>query len=117
MKLLPGKIPKAAGRLARTPLFALLSAFLFLGAVLWPGPSTAQTAEMPRDQLVKLLDSRYAEVPVAIGIAQNGGLIEVFTSPGGATWTIILTMPNGHSRVIGWGENWTTIPAARDEIS
>ena len=117
MRLLPEGIPKVVRRFARIPLLALLSAFLVVGAVLWPGPSLAQPDDVPRDQLVKLLDSRYAEAPVAVGITQNGGLIEVFTSRDGATWTIILTTPNGRSRVIGWGESWTTIPAVWDRTS
>jgi hypothetical protein len=42
----------------------------------------------------------YAEAPIALGKASNGGLIEVFTSNSGATFTIIITMPDGSRRIL-----------------
>ncbi|MHA1566342.1 MAG: hypothetical protein ACTSX7_13600 [Alphaproteobacteria bacterium] len=74
-------------------------------------PAGAQTLDrsVSRADVVKLLGDRYAEVPVSMGLAQNGGVVEVFTTRDGATWTIVLTMPNGRSRVIGSGESWTSV--------
>ena len=34
----------------------------------------------------------------------------MFTSDGGATWTIILTRPGGTSCLVAAGEAWMTLP-------
>ncbi len=93
----------------------LLAMLMLASAVMFAGPVQAQTETLtsnsgvPRADVVKLLGERYAEVPVSMGLAQNGGIVEIFTTADGATWTIVLTMPNGKSRVIGSGESWTRV--------
>ncbi len=90
----------------------LLSAVAFA-----PRPAAAQQAEMPRPQLLKVLGDRYAETPVSLGLASNGGVIEIFATADGSTWTILLTMPNGLSRVVISGERWTPVPHLAGEVS
>ena len=80
-------------------------------------PAAAQQAGRPRAEVVKVLGDRYAEESVGLGIAQNGGVIELFTSKDGATWTIVLTMPNGLSRVIAIGESWMQITPLEGQLS
>ena len=63
-----------------------------------------------RDFVIEHLTKRYQEVPTAIGVTNTGGLIEVLTSAGGDTWTIILSMPDGQSCLISSGEGWRTLP-------
>ncbi len=58
-----------------------------------------------RDGLLTQLESKYGEVPVAIGVA-DGALIELLTDKDGMTWTIILTSPQGLSCLIASGEGW-----------
>ena len=85
-------------------------AFLLLaGAALMVRPATAQTALAPRAEVVKLLGDKYAEKPMALGLTETGGVIEVFASRDGATWTLVLTTPHGLSRLIASGEAWTPI--------
>ena len=36
-------------------------------------------------------------------------MIEVFATRDGTTWTMVLTTPNGLSRLIASGESWTLI--------
>jgi hypothetical protein len=60
----------------------------------------------PREKLLKQLSSRYKEVPVALGLASNGSLIEVLTSDKGSTWTIMVTQSNGASCLVAAGEGW-----------
>ena len=43
---------------------------------------------------------------VALGLASNGGIVEVLTSDEGGTLTIIITMPNGVSCMVAAGEYW-----------
>ena len=45
-----------------------------------------------------------------MGLSNNGGVVEILTSPEGDTWTIIITMPNGLSFLIAAGENWEKMP-------
>lgn len=67
---------------------------------------------MDRAKVVKALAARYGEAPRALGLASDGSVVEVFRSKDGATWTIIVTSPNGYSRVVASGEAWTPVPLA-----
>ena len=73
-------------------------------------PAMAETACNERATLIEQLDSRYAEAPVAMGLASNGSLIEILTSGSGTTWTILMTMPDGTACLIAAGQEWETIP-------
>src|SRR3546814_11742324 len=54
----------------------------------------------------QLLLQKYNESPVGLGITSQGGLVEVPTASDGATWSIIVTMPDGLSCLIAAGEGW-----------
>lgn len=58
--------------------------------------------------VLKHLGDRYDEATVAAGIADNGMLLEVLSSPKGETWTIIVTRPNGPSCLFAAGNSWNT---------
>ena len=74
---------------------------------------TAAAQEQPkcaaRDNVLRNLARKYHEVPVAIGVTNKGGLIEVLTTPDGSTWTIIVSTPQGISCLIAVGEDWRTM--------
>ena len=63
----------------------------------------------PRNEILGHLADKYSEAPVAIGLAKNGGVIEVLTSKSGKTWTIIVTMPNGVTCMLAAGEGWESL--------
>ena len=52
------------------------------------------------------LGSWYSEALVAIGLADTAGVVEVFSTGDGSTWTMVLTMPDGMSCVMATGEGW-----------
>jgi hypothetical protein len=81
-----------------------------LVAALISTSASAQMACTNRANVVDKLAERYAEKPVALGIANNGGVVEVLSEKTGASWTIIITMPNGTACMIAAGENWEAIP-------
>jgi hypothetical protein len=90
----------------------------FLALTLIALPATAFAAQMPcseRSEVLSQLGNKYKEAPSAVGIANNGGLIEVLTSKDGSTWTIILSMPNGKSCLLAAGEEWQAIERAAVE--
>ncbi len=61
---------------------------------------------MTHAEMMKQLDGRFSESQVAIGLASNGQLIEVFSTGDGSTWTIVITKPDGMSCVLTTGEAW-----------
>ena len=88
--------------------------FVFLSALALATPVLAQTSQQracsTRVDLLKRLGQVYSEVPVALGIATNGGMLEVLSTKHGSTWTIIITMPDGNSCMFASGESWQALP-------
>ena len=113
MKPLESFLERPGRALARLIAVIAIANLLLMGAALISRPASAQTsaAGLPRPKLVELLGDGYAEVPVAFGLAGNGGLIEVFASAEGATWTMMLSMPNGLSYIVTSGADWTPVTA------
>ena len=81
---------------------AVLLAVLALAAQ----QARAESVVMPRADMAKQLADRYGEAPVAMALANNGTMIEVFAADDGITWTIVVTMPNRMSRIFATGRNW-----------
>ena len=110
-------IDKPGGAVARLVLSMAVAVLLLAAAALMAQPAAAQQAGVPRAAVVKALGEGYAKVTVGLGIARNGGVIELFTSKDGATWTLVLTMPNGLSRVIASGESWMQFTPLEGRLS
>ncbi|MGE3933877.1 MAG: hypothetical protein AB7F67_11505 [Rhodospirillaceae bacterium] len=91
-------------RLVVVPLFAAGGLAASVSA------AAAQMACTSRTEAAKLLDAHYSEAPVAMGLASNGGVIEVFASKTGRSFTILITMPDGRSCVLAAGEGWDNVP-------
>ena len=71
-------------------------------------PAAAQAADgwMPRDRAVEQLENTNGEARTGIGLAAGGrAVVELFVAPSG-DWSLLVTRPNGLSRVIGAGEAW-----------
>ena len=86
--------------------FSLLFASTVMA--LWSAPVQAQQQQPPcadRSDFLNHLSANYKEAPVAMGLTDRGGLLEVVASKGGS-WTIIVTMPNGMSCGVASGMNW-----------
>jgi len=96
------------------PFFALWLVF----------PASLGIAENPNDSncgqratVLNYLSAKYSEKPIAMGIAANGGLIEVLTSKDGTTFTIIVTMPEGDTCMVAAGQGWENLTdAVRPQI-
>lgn len=93
----------------RIAVMALALGLVIAGAFL-AFPSHAQEAWLERSEIMSSLSKSYTEAPIGLGLAANGAVIELFTTPDGATWTLIMTLPNGLSQILGSGEAWITIP-------
>jgi hypothetical protein len=84
-------------------LFALLLTAFLSGTV--SSPALAQALCGDRSEILESLDAQYGETPQAIGLSQDGGLLEVLVSPAGG-WTILVTYPKRPTCVVATGRNW-----------
>jgi hypothetical protein len=90
-------------------LVACLTAVL-LASTSVPAAAQSSPSCVKRPDLMRYLADRYHEIPVAVGLADNGGVLEVFAAIDGATWTVAITMPNGRTCMVATGENWENVP-------
>jgi hypothetical protein len=91
----------------------LMIPFFALGLIF---PASIGVAENPngsncgqRATVLNYLSAKYSEKPIAMGVAANGGLIEVLTSKEGSTFTIILTTPEGDTCMVAAGQSWESL--------
>jgi hypothetical protein len=95
---------------------ALGGSLVVLALLLGAGTASAQACAA-FDTMSKQLEQRYAEVPVAAGLAQTGKLLQVFAAKDGSTWTVILTRPDGLSCIVAAGRHWQmTVPKPGSEV-
>ena len=62
-----------------------------------------------RSEVVKKLETRYQESTIGLGVASDGGVLEVLSSDQGKTFTVLLTKPNGQSCLISMGNGWENV--------
>ena len=67
--------------------------------------AAARSVCMMHDDIENLLE-KHKEAQVAIGLASNGSLIEVFSTVDGGSWSIVMTDPRGKSCVVAVGKDW-----------
>ena len=91
-------------------LATTLVATAFLGSreALAQGQSQPQQCDQ-RTKVLGHLAHKYKEAPVAVGVTNSGGLVEILTTNDGETWTIILSTPNGTSCLVAAGEGWRSL--------
>jgi len=69
-----------------------------------------------RQSVLGHLASKYKEAPVAIGVTNAGGLVEVLSTGDGLTWTIIVSNPDGLTCLLATGEGWRAIETDRTNL-
>ncbi len=79
----------------------------------WASGAAAQQLGpcLERGAFVARLFEFYREAPAAMGLTSSGTVLELIESPGGKTWSIIVTLPNGLSCGLVAGEAWQRAPA------
>ncbi|MBT5047777.1 MAG: hypothetical protein HOM58_04685 [Rhodospirillaceae bacterium] len=91
----------------------LVGGFMLVTNAIAAKPAGAQEAAIlwaERALVVEALEKKYTEIPRALGVTSDGSIIELFSAPDGDTWTLVITLPNGLSRVMASGESWITRP-------
>ena len=82
------------------------AAVMLIAMSAMPVAATGSPQCAPRPEFLKQLSKQFHEEPVALGLTNNGSLIEVLTSDDGSTWTMMVSQPNGSSCLIAAGEGW-----------
>ncbi|MDB4725932.1 hypothetical protein OAF54_00755 [bacterium] len=62
----------------------------------------------PRQGIIERLKKKYKEEPVAIGMVQNGWVMEI-TSNAQNEWTALMTRPDGVTCIVAVGQDWQSI--------
>lgn len=97
-----------------TPMTAMLRIFgasaLALAVPLATGAASAEPRCATHNEISKQLERRYAEEPISLGLSSAGKLVQVFSTTDGATWTMVLTTPDGTSCVVAAGKHWQNLP-------
>ncbi len=75
----------------------------------------AQPVCMPHDDFRVELHRNLLEAPVAIAIASNGALIELYAKRDKSSWTLVMTRPGGLSCVLVAGEEWNDLRKREEE--
>ncbi len=75
----------------------------------------AQPVCMPHDDFRVELHRNFLEAPVAIAIANNGALIELYAKRDKSSWTLVMTRPGGLSCVLVAGEDWNDLRKREEE--
>ena len=70
----------------------------------------------PHDVVADYLARAFQEAPAGAGTANAGGRVELFAGPGGRSWTLLYTGPDGQSCMIAAGRGWT-VPLGADETA
>lgn len=87
---------------------------VLLGIAATPFGAYAQPQCDLRENVIDVLRQKYKEQPVAMGVTNNGGLVEVLATGNGTTWSIIVTTPQGMSCLVAAGENWRAMKQVRE---
>lgn len=61
------------------------------------------------ENAVRFLAEKYGETLIELGAMKHGRIVEVYASAGGATWTILITRPDGIACLVSAGENWRDV--------
>lgn len=81
------------------------------------GPAVAEPVCGERGAIARLLRTDFGERPVADAVTAWGRHLVLFTTPGGASWSIVVTDPGGVSCLIAAGEDWRShSPDAPDQL-
>jgi len=96
-----------------SPIAVVIAAAIALSN---PGDAHAQILCGKRADVLTGFAKNYHEVRTAIGITDQGGLVEVLVSPTG-TWTMVVTKPGGQTCIIGTGQDWFMRPAPGSQPS
>jgi len=89
---------------------AIFVALMAMSCLL-PGLASSQQGRncAPREVVIERLASKYGERRRAIGVDQQGMVMETFSSAESGSWTITVTMPTGMTCLMASGQSFEAI--------
>jgi hypothetical protein len=84
-----------------------------LAAALGAASVTAADAQVvcaTHAQIVDYLKGEFQELQGAYGLVGDKAILELFLSPQGASWTIVITDVSGKSCILAAGDSWEQTP-------
>ena len=81
-----------------------------LAALIISPSVAAQPACYTRKAVKQHLSKNFQERSMALGVANNGGVVELFTAKDGKTWTLVITLPHGPTCLLAAGKDWEALP-------
>ena len=114
--------PIFAGLAGESPLHVALRIGAATGLALATMLSVAQAEAGDicdsHETISKRLASERDEHPVSLGLSRHGEMLQIFASPGGASWTMVITEPGGQACILDDGRHWLPIePETRSTAS
>ena len=88
---------------------AVTAGALLIGMSALTAPSQAQATCAKHGDVSSQLKKNYAEIPVSVGLASNGTVVQVFASDQGS-FTIVMVRPDGLTCLVAAGEGWEALP-------
>ncbi len=79
---------------------------MIFAAILAAFPAYGQMYCGERKAIADHLSKEYHESQIAAGITKRGGLVEVWSTADGKTWTLFITTPDGQSCLLSSGLLW-----------
>ena len=76
-------------------------------------PASAQSVCKPRETIEQVLSQKYNEQPGPTGVTSSGGILQIYLTADGATWSAVVHLPDGLSCLVSNGENWRDV----DQVS
>ena len=73
------------------------------------GQADAKPQCWPRVDILRQLAEKYHETIIARGVTSGGSLLEITAPADGATWTAIVTSPDGISCPVATGDGWQAL--------
>lgn len=102
----------------RLILFGWILVVLLLSTSMISSVAAAQHLCPLRSDVTAHLKEKYNERQIATGVSEDGGkVLEVWVSPTGGTWTILVTSTDGLSCMAASGRNWSAPVAVELETS
>jgi hypothetical protein len=92
-----------------------MRALLLAALLMVPGYAYAQGGPcLPYAALADQLSRTYGEAPASAGLTGGADtarrmMVEVWSSPDGATWTLVLRRPDGIACLMASGEHWVAM--------
>jgi hypothetical protein len=92
-------------------LIAAFAGGAALAAVATAGASAPACGPLKtRAAMLSILQRNHSERPTHIGVTDDGEVVEVIATENGSTWSIVLSTPQGCSKMIFDGFGWDRVP-------